>query len=136
MTGTPASIVRDTVQVRSCEVFAARGRIARAASPASPGGKVTEKVSVRSLSTLPVWSRTTSASTRAPNVSAGLRRPVTTSMSTAEQPASAASSSSTGENPSSALLPNRSCTPRGLRARYTPSSSRSRVTQRWSSLIR
>jgi hypothetical protein len=56
--GVPFSIVRDTVQVWSCEALIARGSNVRAASPASPSGKVTSKVRVMSFRLFSPFSRT------------------------------------------------------------------------------
>ena len=42
--GVPSRTVRLTVQSRSCDIWIDFGSISRARSPASPSGKVTEKV--------------------------------------------------------------------------------------------
>ncbi len=134
-TGAPASIVRDTVQVRSCDACAARGSAWRAASPASPAGNVTSKVTSMSCRRFPTASRTLCASTCTVNASGSLRRAVTASMSAAEHAPIATSSSSTGVNVAPSSPETRSSPPRTLRATNTPGSARSRVIQRWVSVM-
>src|SRR5579875_58344 len=95
-TGVPGSTVRLTVHSRSCDRRTAPGSSARAASPCSPSGNLTWKVTTIPARWLPASSRTFSAPTRTSNAPGSARREVRMSTSGAVQPPIPASSRSTG----------------------------------------
>jgi hypothetical protein len=74
--GVPISIVRLTVQSRSCDFFTTSGNIALASSPCSPPGKAIRNVTSTSVCRLPSASRTLLASTRTSKLSGSARRDV------------------------------------------------------------
>src|SRR6516162_5075461 len=128
--GMPSSTVRVTVHSRSCDFFTASGRIALAASPASPSGNETRNVTSRSVRWLPPSSRTFSASTRTSNTSGSARREVRRSTSIDVQPPIAASSNSTGVKSVPAPAPTVIWPPWSLLAMYLLGPMRSMRTPR------
>ena len=133
-TGSPRVTVRPTVQSRSWICWMVRGRISRAASPPSPSGKVTSRVTVSWTRWLPPSSRILWPSARAWNVSNGARLPAMWSRSAAPQPTRAASSSSTGVKSGSPPGPIETPPPRPLVAfqRCSPIWWRSTLRRVWS----
>jgi len=113
--GVPSSTVRLTVQRRSCEIFSASGRSARALSPSSPSGNLRVKVTAMSASRLACCSSLTLVpATETRNESGSARREVSTSTSIAVQAPMAVSSSSTGVKVSSLPLPTLIVPPRSF----------------------
>ena len=120
-----------TVQSRSWICWMVRGRISRAASPPSPSGKVTSRVTLSCTRWLPPSSRTLWPSARAWKVSNGARLPAMWSRSAAPQPTRAASSSSTGVKSGSSPGPMETPPPRLLVAFQRCSPIWWRSTLRW-----
>src|SRR5580704_6485934 len=126
----PSSMVRLTVQSWSCDRRTASGSTARAASPPSPGGNTTRKVTSMAARWLPPESRTLSAPTSTPNASGSARREVRMSTSIAVHPPSAARSSSEGVKSASSPVPMAIRPPRSLRAVNRPAVTLSMDTPR------